>query len=318
MYEPFYKLTEKPFQLTPAPEFFFDSHSHANALACLRYGLHQGEGFIVISGKAGTGKTTLARLLIRETAAQEIACAELVSTRLSPQQALTGVVSAFGLKQRPENKAVALKQLETYFGDLARQGRRALLVIDEAQNLPLETIEELRMLTNFQHNGRPVLQIFLLGQERLPLLLQDECLEQFKQRIIAAHHLEPLDAEETHAYISHRLTKAGWRDDPQFSDAAFESIHALTDGIPRRINSLCDRLLLNGFLEELHRFDTAEVEEIGRELSAETDMLSEPSIAEPATQPATEAPRSLEERVSELEQRLRRIEERLDSEQITP
>jgi general secretion pathway protein A len=270
MYESFYRLSHRPFQLSPDPRFFFASRGHKRAMSYLRYGLNQGEGFIIITGDIGTGKTTLVRSLFAELSSENIVAAQMVTTQLEADDTLRMVAASFGLAHEAVSKATLLKNLEAFLVARAREGRRVLLVVDEAQNLPSRSLEELRMLSNFQVGERPLLQSFLLGQEEFRKTLQSEGLEQLRQRVIAAYHLTPLDADETKAYIEHRLRLVGWAGDPLITDAAHAEIHRLTYGIPRRINSMCDRLLLFGYLEELHELDETTVRKVAEEMQEET------------------------------------------------
>lgn len=269
MYETYYKLSTRPFQLSPDPRFFFGSRGHKRAKAYLQYGLHQGEGFIIITGDVGTGKTTLVRTLFSELNHQNTVAAQLVTTQLEAEDMLRMVAASFGLAHETANKATLLKNLETFFMARAREGKRVLLIVDEAQNLPPRSLEELRMLSNFQVAGRPLLQCFLLGQEEFRRTLATDGLEQLRQRVIAAYHLTPLSPDETKAYIEHRLRLVGWDNDPSFTDTAHEAIHKFTGGTPRRINTLCDRLLLYGSLEELHEITEEAVNTVTEELLEE-------------------------------------------------
>lgn len=265
MYEDFYNLTGKPFQLSPDPTFFYGSRGHNRALAYLEYGVDQGEGFIVITGEVGAGKTTLVRNLFRSLPEDEVIAAQLVSTQLEADDMLRAVCSAFGLDFHG-NKAERLLTLEEYLLDCQRAGKRCLLVVDEAQNLPSAALEELRMLSNFQTATGSLLQSFLVGQPEFRKTLQSESMRQLRQRVIATYHLGPLDAEETRGYIEHRLKRVGWQHDPSFSDDAYEALHHYAEGVPRRINTVCDRLLLMAFLEELHHIDGNTVQEVIEEL----------------------------------------------------
>lgn len=269
MYESFYKLRDKPFQLSPDPRFFFGSRSHKRAMAYLRYGVNQGEGFIVVTGDIGTGKTTLMRALFADLARENVVAAQLVTTQLEADDMLRMVAASFGLAHEGVSKAALLKNLEVFLTARAREGKRVLLVVDEAQNIPPRSLEELRMLSNFQAGEKALLQSFLLGQEEFRHVLQSDGLEQLRQRVIAAYHLNPLDADETRAYIEHRLRMAGWTSDPAFSESAYTAIHETTGGIPRRINTFCDRLLLYGFLEEIHTLDEKAVAAVADELRQE-------------------------------------------------
>jgi len=269
MYEAFFKLDRKPFQLSPDPGFFFGSAVHRRALAYLRYGVSQAEGFIAITGDVGTGKTTLVRMLFRELPAEEVIAAQIVTTQLEADDLLRMVAQAFGLVVNGASKSDLLMRIEAFLQARHREGKRALLVVDEAQNLPMKALEELRMLSNFQSGERPLLQSFLLGQNQFQQTLQHPDLEQLRQRFIAACHLTPLSASETRAYIESRLTTAGWHCDPSISEEAFAAIHLYSGGIPRRINTLADRLLLFAFLESRHDLDVAAVRTVGRELEGE-------------------------------------------------
>ncbi len=270
MYREFFGLTGKPFQLSPDARFFYPSKEHSRALSFLEYGLSQADGFIVITGDVGTGKTTLVQTLLAELDPNEAVVANLVTTQLQEDDLLTLAMINFGLTlDNSASKAVLLRDLERFFIDRAREGKRALLIVDEAQNLPARSVEELRMLSNFQYQGRPLVQVFLLGQEEFRGTLLSAGFEQLRQRVIATYHLNPLDAEETRTYIEHRLTRVGWADDPVITDGAFEQIYAFTQGVPRRVNNLCDRLLLYTYLEEVHSIDEEIVRTVAEEIGAE-------------------------------------------------
>ncbi|MBO7922684.1 AAA family ATPase [Alteromonas sp. K632G] len=268
MYESYYGLNAKPFQLTPDPGFFFASKWHKRAMSYLQYGLSQAEGFIVITGDIGTGKTTVANSLLAEIQ-DDIFAAQIVTPKLSPDELVKMVASKFDINTDGRSKAEILKMLEVFLYDLSTQGRRALLLVDEAQNLPLESIEELRMLSNFQLNGKPLIQSFLLGQEELQPILRAPNMEQFRQRIVASCHLAPLTLDECKEYIEYRLHHAGWNGEDLFSEGAYERIYQFTRGVPRKINTLMDRIMLFGFLEELKSFDEEAVSEVIDEVKAE-------------------------------------------------
>ncbi len=255
MQDSFYKFTRRPFLLTADPGFFFNSKTHKKALAYLQYGLEQQEGFIVITGDVGTGKTTLVRYLLNQISDQNYVVATIVTTSLQSDDLLRMISAQFGLRYKEMNKAQIIRNLELYFHTCVTEGKRVLLIIDEAQNLPENSLEELRMLSNLQWHGKPLLQCYLLGQNQLRQILKSGDLQQLRQRIIAAHALRPLDKDETHEYIRHRLTVAGWYNDPEIDDEVIDGIFEYTRGIPRVINLLCGRILLYGELEELHRID---------------------------------------------------------------
>jgi general secretion pathway protein A len=274
MYQSFYKLTGKPFQLNPDPSFYFASRGHKRAMSYLEYGLHQGEGFIVITGEIGAGKTTLVKNLFRRVDPNSYVAAQLVSTQLDADDTLRLIAAAFGLKHEEQSKAVLLKRLEEHLLNVHKQGRRALLVVDEAQNLTPRAVEELRMLSNFQAAEKSLLQSFLLGQPEFRYTLQGEGMQQLRQRIIASYHLGPMDEGETRAYIEHRMRTVGWVADPEFGEDCFAPIYAYTGGIPRRINTLCDRVLLFGYLEDRHRIDAQTVDAVIGDLNGEMPTLA--------------------------------------------
>ena len=275
MYEAFYRLRAKPFQLSPDPRFFYKSQTHKRALAYLRYGVQQGEGFIVITGDVGTGKSMLVETLLKYLENENIIAAQLVTTQLQATDLLRMAARAFGVAYTNPSKAVLLAELESFLGATIEEGKRALLVVDEAQGLPRESIEELRMLSNFQRDGQVLLQTFLLGQEEFRNVLRSEGFEQLRQRVIASYHLTPLAPEETQKYIEHRLFEAGWSRDPNFTEDAYREIFEFSGGVPRRINSLCDRLLLYGSIEGLHTLDRAAFRAVAEELMEEQGGASD-------------------------------------------
>ena len=269
MYESFYGLSGKPFQLNPDPSFFFGSKGHRRALAYLEYGLHQSEGFIVITGEIGAGKTTLVRSLLQKLDAKKVVAAQLVSTHLDAEDTLRLVAAAFGLPNKQLKKADLLLSIEMFLLSLTAAGKRALLIVDEAQNLTPRAVEELRMLSNFQLGEHALLQSFLVGQPEFRETMQSPHMEQLRQRVIASYHLGPMDAAETEAYIEHRLKHVGWRGKPSFETGAHEAIFKATDGVPRRINTLCDRLLLAGFLSGATAFTAQDVAGVVSEIRDE-------------------------------------------------
>jgi general secretion pathway protein A len=270
MYEAFYGLTSKPFQLNPDPSFYFESKQHRRAAAYLEYGMHQNEGFIVITGEVGAGKTTIVRGMLDSLDPEKVIAAQLVSTQLDAEDTLRLVGAAFGLRTKDVSKADVLMSLEAFLISMTGKGKRCLLIVDEAQNLTPRAVEELRMLSNFQYGNHALLQSFLVGQPEFRRILQSPNLMQFRQRVIAACHIGPLDVEETHAYIEHRLKCSGAPDGLNISSSAHEAIFKASSGIPRRINSVCDRLLLFGFLSNKKNFNEHDVEEVAREIYEET------------------------------------------------
>ena len=272
MYEQYYGLSAKPFRLRPDPHFFYGSKGHKRAMAYLEYGLSQGEGFIVITGEVGAGKTTLVRNLFDHLPSEQIVAAHIVNTHLDSDDTLRSVVAAFGLPYENVSKTDLLTRLEQFLRAADADGKRALLVVDEAQNLTARTVEELRMLSNFQTADKCLLQTFLVGQPEFRQTLHSPTMSQLRQRVIASYHLGPMDAAETQAYIEHRLQTVGWKQDPSFSEDAYAAIFAHTGGIPRKVNTLCDRLLLMGFLEEMHAFSGADVATVIRDIAEEFEL----------------------------------------------
>jgi putative secretion ATPase (PEP-CTERM system associated) len=269
MFEPYFGFSAAPFQLSPDPSFFYGSHGHKRAHAYLQYGMYQSEGFIVLTGEVGAGKTTLIRNLLNELDPSKIVATQLVSTQLDAESLVRAVATAFGVAAREKDKAAVLAHIEAYLLALVQKNRKALLIVDEAQNLSPDAVEELRMLSNFQVGNQALLQSFLVGQPQLRELMRSASMQQLRQRVIAAYHLGPLDERETRAYIEHRLKHVGWRDDPHFEDNVFPVIYTHTGGIPRRINTLCTRVLLAAFLAEKHAVTAADVERVISELSEE-------------------------------------------------
>ena len=311
MYESYYGFKERPFQLSPDPRFFFASNHHQRALSYLQYGLDQGEGFIVITGPIGTGKTTIARNLLNNIGDESIVAAQLVTTKLDPQELLALIASEFKLTPKGDSKADLLKEIEQFLIALHHQGKRALLLVDEAQNLPSETVEELRMLSNFQLDNKPLIQSFLLGQEELKGIIQAPDMEQFRQRIIASAHLKPLSCDEVQKYIEHRLQQADCQKENVFSADAYQVIHEKTLGVPRKINIFVDRLLLFGFLEELTEINTEAVIEVAKEMEIElTGSLNSQQLA--SIEPTQNVVNS-NENVQQMKDVLREVEEILES-----
>ena len=269
MYEAYFGLRGKPFQLNPDPSFFYGSRGHRRAMAYLEYGLHQNEGFIVITGEVGAGKTLLVRSLLEKLDPKKIVAANLVSTQIDADDILRLVAAAFGIPSKHLNKSDLLLAIEAFLVSTTAAGKRALLIVDEAQNLTPQAVEELRMLSNFQLEDHALLQSFLVGQPEFREVMQRAEMQQLRQRVIASYHLGPLDLQETRGYIEHRLRHVGWNEDPRFEPGSFNAIYGHTGGIPRTINTLCDRLLLAAYLGESHVVTEAQVREVIAELKEE-------------------------------------------------
>ena len=269
MYDEFYQFTGKPFQLNPDPSFFFQSKGHQRAMAYLRYGIQQEQGFIIVTGDVGTGKTMLVNNLFRELESKAIVAAKIVSSNVRENDLLRLIASSFDLPYERSSKAALLRHLEQFFISCKDEGKRVLLLVDEVQNLPRDSLEELRMLSNFDYEDEPLVQSFLLGQREFRTMMRAPGLEQLRQRVLAAYHLKPLSDQEVETYIKHRLSKVDWNGDPSIDDDVYFAVYRFTNGVPRRINTLFDRVLLNGCLEEAHRITVADVEMVADEMETE-------------------------------------------------
>ena len=283
MYEKFYHFSGIPFLLTPDSRFFFGSSGHSRAIAHLVYGLAQQEGFIVITGEVGAGKTTLVEHLWSQLDRHTYFIARIVTTQVSGDDLLRLVLDNFGVGDTPGlDKATLLRRFEFMVQEQRRAGRRCLLVVDEAQNLPLSAMEELRMLSNITLDGRASLQTILLGQPQFRSILASRDAEQLRQRVLASYHLGPLTEDETRLYIDHRLKMVGWDGDPHWNDDAYAVVHRHTDGIPRRINTLCSRILLYGSLEEAHEITAPMAEVTAGELNQDLGAGAAPPTSPPS------------------------------------
>ncbi|GAC1420342.1 MAG: hypothetical protein NVSMB69_20040 [Novosphingobium sp.] len=282
MYDEFYGLSGRPFQLAPDPAFYFESVTHRKALSYLSYGLAQGEGFIVITGEIGAGKSTLAAHLTASVDPERLTVAQIVTSKLDAGELIHVAANAFGLVVPGKDKASALAAIEAHLQDEARAGRRVLLMVDEAQNLSVAAIEELRMLSNLQLGAHPLLQILLLGQpEFRDLLDRSPELEQLRQRVIATHHLSAMEPGETGPYIEHRLSRVGWTGaNPAFDQRVYSELAGATGGVPRRINQVVNRLLLLGSVEQRSRIDATMLKAVLAELGQDQPVAAKPAVAE--------------------------------------
>ncbi|HEX7822756.1 MAG TPA: XrtA/PEP-CTERM system-associated ATPase [Sphingobium sp.] len=280
MYDQFYGFTGRPFQLTPDPAFYFESGTHRKAMSYLGYGLAQGEGFIVITGDIGAGKTTLVGHLMATIDPRRLTAVQLVSTQVGGDDILRLAAQNFGIASEGVDKATLLARVEAFLQAQARAGKRSLLIVDEAQNLSTGALEELRMLSNFQLGGQSLLQIFLLGQPEFRQVISGEArLEQLRQRVIATHHLDPMQADEVAPYIEHRLGLVGWTGNPRFTPDAYQMLAAASAGVPRRLNALVSRVLLLGAIDRLDIIDRRVIEAV---LADSSSMEGE---AAPAAEP---------------------------------
>jgi type II secretory pathway predicted ATPase ExeA len=269
MFEAFYNLSDNPFRLTPDPKFCFHHPSHDRAYAYLQYALRLGEGFIMVTGRPGIGKTTLVQVFMGELEHTEVVAARVASANAEATDLMRVVAYAYGLDVEGLDKATILVRLKRFFIEQTRSGKRVLLIIDEAQGLPYPALEELRLLADLQMGSRPLLQLFLVGQEKLRNLMQEPAMEQFQQRVIGVCHLEPLCLTDSRDYMEHRFRKADWKGDPELTGEAVLEIYQFSKGVPRHINKICTRLLLDGFMEKKHKLDRDDILEVANALREE-------------------------------------------------
>lgn len=313
MYERFYNLRERPFSLSPDPDYLYPSRVHKEALSYLRYGIEGHAGFIVITGEIGSGKTTLLQTALRSLDHQT-SVSRIVNTMLDARELLEAVMLDFGVDPgHDRSKPMLLRDLARFLVEQRSAGRLALLVIDEAQNLSLAALEEVRMLSNLETEKSKLIQVALIGQPNLRDLLMRPELEQLRQRVTVSYHLQSLDGLETAAYINHRLRRAAIGAPLEFSRDVTDLIHLHSGGIPRKINVIADAVLLFGYGEEHHA--------IGVDLTQEAiDELESTGVIQPAhtVRPArVESPRlatsakedELREREARLSDRERQIAE---------
>jgi len=290
MYEEFYRLDARPFQLMPDPRFYFESNTHRKAMSYLGYGMNQGEGFIVVTGEVGAGKSTLVAHLMERVDREALTVAQVVTSSLDAQELVHVVAQGFGLEVEGHDKASALGAIERFLQDEARAGRRCLLVVDECQNLGLDALEELRMLSNFQLGPQSLLQGLLLGQpEFRHMLAHHPELEQLRQRVIASHHLDALGEKEIEGYVTHRLARVGWDGRPTLDEGMASALFCASEGIPRRINQLMNRLLLLGAVDEQEVLTPAMLDAVVEEMQEE-EMSGAGSPAPDGEIPAADEP----------------------------
>ena len=262
VYKSRYKLEGQPFRLSPDYRFSFGHPTYEDAMSYLKYAISEGEGFVAITGAPGTGKTTLIETLLADIDDALIKVSTLTSTALDTRVLVERVLDAYGVHPGNLSGINPLALLIQFLTKQVQRGGRTVLIVDEAQTLTESALEELRILSNLQHSNQLLLQIFLVGQEALMEVIRTPHMEQLQQRLIAASRLEPLEADETRAYIEHRLHKVGWKNDPALSDETIGLIHKFSGGVPRRINLICHRLFLRGGIEgkhELHGEDALTV-----------------------------------------------------------
>lgn len=282
MYEAFYKLTDDPFRLLPDPDVCFPHQSCAKAWAYLRYALKRGEGIVVVTGPPGSGKTTLGERLINELDASKTVSVRVVASDLNITELLRRLAYAFGIAAESMDRAMLTHRIESYLTDLERKNRSALVLIDEAQTMSDRTLEALRLLSDLQSpRSRPLLQLFLMGQEELEGVISAPDMEQFQQRVIASCRLRKMGLAETKAYMEYRLDRVNWSGDPSINGQAVQAVFRHSHGLPRHVNKICSRLLLYGCTEEKHQLAESDVLAVVRDLR---DELLAPKDDEPQRQ----------------------------------
>jgi general secretion pathway protein A len=247
MYEKFYNLTREPFHITPDPQFLYLSESHKQALGSMIYGIEKRKGFVAITGPVGTGKTTIVRTYLDKAAVADLKVIYIFQANISFNDLVRTVYRELGLELSTNDLVEMVNGLHVALIDLYRQGKTVVIIIDEAQNMPVETLENLRMLSNLETPTEKLIQIVLVGQNELEELLEKYELRQLKQRIAIRARIAPLNAKDSLAYIEHRLSVAGAGNGPIFDKKALDVILKEANGIPRKLNVLCDNALITGF-----------------------------------------------------------------------
>lgn len=266
MYQSYFGLREMPFNITPNPDFLFRSPTHEEALQHLRYGISERKGFIVLTGEVGCGKTTLSRALLTELDPELYDSALILNTRISEGQLVKAILNELGVETKAQSKVDLFDTLYTTLFYRISEGRQIVVIIDEAQNLPEEVLEQVRLLSNLEADDQKLMQIILIGQPELDARLRKKSLRQLRQRILVYYKLLPLNFQETKRYIEHRLSLAGASGEPLVSPLALRMIHRKSRGIPRLINNLCDKAFLAAFAREREAVGTREVRRAYREM----------------------------------------------------
>jgi putative secretion ATPase (PEP-CTERM system associated) len=308
MYTDFFELSAKPFDLLPNPQFLYLSKGHRKALSYLQYGVQERAGFSLLTGEVGSGKTTLLRDIINKISS-EMTLAMVFNTRVDGRQLIALINDDFGLKTDGKDKVQLLNELNDFLLEESSAGRQVIIIIDEAQNLTEEALEEIRLLSNLEADNFKLVQIILVGQPELKQIIARPSLRQLRQRISISCHLNPLNREEIEEYILHRLGTVGKRDCVIFEEGVFDAIFKFSGGIPRLINLICDFLMLSAFVEETRDIDMDMVHDAINELSFEEE-LPESAEERAATASAERVPQarriitgsSLDDRVSRIEE----------------
>jgi general secretion pathway protein A len=265
VYNDFYGFTEAPFSITPDPRFLFFSDKHREAYNHILFGIRERKGFIQITGEVGAGKTTVCRAILRELG-PTYKTALILNPTMTSTQLFRAVLAELGLKAAKKDRASCLDALNKFLLEEAGRGNDVVLLIDEAQDLETELLEQVRLLSNLETDQRKLLQIVLIGQPELRERLNERGLTQLRQRITVRYHLPPLSRDEMERYIAHRLRTAGSNGRPTFTRWALRAIHRYSGGIPRLVNAVCDKALLYGFVNQTDHLDARSIRQAIREL----------------------------------------------------
>jgi general secretion pathway protein A len=312
MYESFYGLNEKPFNLTPDPDYLYMSPGHENAYSHLEYAIQESKGFVVVTGEVGSGKTTLINFLLRKIP-QTIHVGIINNTFVQPQELLRMICHEFDLQYEDSEKTALLTRFYNYLLEQYSKRERVILIIDEAQNLPEKTLEEIRMLSNLESEKHHLIQMILVGQPQLKEKLQRKRLEQFVQRVTVYCHLDALDKNQVEGYIRHRLTVAGAQNLDVFNPDAVKAIYKHSHGIPRLINTICDSAFVYGYADDVNVIGSDLIEAVAqaRKLGSTGDALE----SFPEDEERNGSPAALPMPLQDLENRIRAIEEKLASQE---
>ena len=269
MYEAHYKLKDDPFRLRPRTEKCFEHASYAKALSYLFYALQRGEGLLLVTGLPGTGKTTLVRDCVTQSSSTPVRFIEISSGRLDADDIVYLLAQKLGISTKNVRKVALLLEIEARLQQVVDDGNRTVLLIDEAQSLTNEALDEVKNLSNLEYQGAPLLQIFLIGQNSLKQRLREVELAQVLQRITAACELRPMTADDMTSYIKHCLRESGWSGLPRIGSSVIKPLFWNTGGIPRRVNLICSRLLLRGMVQNLERLDKNDLDAVLHDLREE-------------------------------------------------
>ena len=306
MYTTFFGFKYKPFQLTPDPEFLYLSRAHKKAMTYLKYGIADNSGFILLTGEIGTGKTTILRSMIKDIP-QDVKLARINNTKVTSEQLISMISEDFGLDVRGLDKTRLLSNLSEFLISQYAQGGRSMIIIDEAQNLSSDLLEEIRLLSNLETDKSKLLQIILVGQPELNIKLGSPKLEQLRQRMTVCTHISPLTRDEIESYIKYRLKVAGNEEALAFEEGVLDAIYSFSKGIPRLINILCDFTLLTAFTDEKKTVDMALINEVINDLIDESpETKAAAAISEKSM--STDKYSEIEDALSSIHLRLQNLE----------